>query len=59
MHNIDDGEWVIITPDGYYNASLNGGKYLSVRDGENVYGIENYRSKFFRPDIVQARLRGQ
>jgi WD40 repeat protein len=53
-----DGEWVVITPDGYYNASAKGEKYLSVRAGENVYGIENYRSIYNRPDIVQARLRG-
>jgi WD40 repeat protein len=53
-----DGEWVAITPDGYYNASAKGEKYLSVRAGENVYGIEDYRSTYNRPDIVQARLLG-
>jgi len=36
-----DGEWIIITPEGYYNASANGEKYLNVRNGNNVYGIEN------------------
>ncbi|MCL2801821.1 MAG: hypothetical protein FWD28_08710, partial [Treponema sp.] len=33
-----DGEWIVITPDGYYNASPNGDKYLNVRVGNNVYG---------------------
>jgi len=53
-----DGEWIVITPDGYYNASPNGDKYLNVRIGNNVYGIENYREAFYRPDIVKLALSG-
>jgi WD40 repeat protein len=48
-----DGEWIVITPEGYYNASSGGEKYLNVRVGMNVYSIENYRDAFFRPDIVK------
>jgi WD40 repeat protein len=59
LHNMSDGEWVIITPDGYYNASANGDNYLFVRDGGNIYDIYRYRDKYFRPDIVQARLNGR
>ena len=53
-----DGEWIVITPEGYYNASPNGDKYLNVRFGNNVYGIENYREAFFRPDLVKLALSG-
>ncbi|MFH2046522.1 MAG: caspase family protein [Pseudomonadota bacterium] len=53
-----DGEWIVITPEGYYNASANGDKYLNVRVGNNVYGIENYREVFFRPDLVKIALSG-
>ena len=53
-----DGEWIVITPEGYYNASANGDKYLNVRVGNNVYGIENYREAFFRPDLVKVALSG-
>jgi len=52
------GEWVAVTPEGYYNASTNGDKYLNVRVGPNVYGIENYRETFFRPDLVRLALSG-
>ena len=52
------GEWVAVTPEGYYNASANGDKYLNVRVGPNVYGIENYREAFFRPDLVKLALSG-
>ncbi len=51
-----DGEWIVITPEGYYNASPNGKKHLSVRIGLDVYGIENSSENFFRPDLVKAAL---
>jgi WD40 repeat protein len=54
-----DGEWITITPEGYYDASANGDKYLNVRIGNRVYGIENYRETFFRPDLVKLALSGQ
>jgi WD40 repeat protein len=53
-----DGEWLVITPDGYYNSSPEGGKHLNVRVGNNVYGIDQYRDTFYRPQIVEARLAG-
>jgi WD40 repeat protein len=54
-----DGEWIVITPDGFYNASPNADRHLNVRVGNNVYGIDQYRSTFYRPQIVEARLQGR
>jgi hypothetical protein len=54
-----DGEWLVIMPDKYYNSSPNGDKYLNVRVGNSVYGIDQYRSTFYRPQIVEARLQGR
>lgn len=53
-----DGEWIVITPEGYYNSSVNGDKYLNVSIGNNVYGIDQYRATFYKPRIVEAALRG-
>ncbi len=50
--SFSDGEWIVITPEGYYNTSANGDQYLNVRIGHNVYGIENYREAFFRPEVL-------
>ena len=58
LYAFEDGEWIVITPDGYYNASANGDKYLNVRVGNTIYGIENYREAFFRPDLVKLALAG-
>lgn len=58
LYAFEDGEWIAITPDGYYNASPNGDKNLNVRVGGVIYGIENYRETFFRPDLVKLALSG-
>ena len=54
-----ESEWIIITPDGYYNASPLGDRYLNVRVGNTVSGIESYHSVFYNPDVVLARLNGR
>jgi len=54
-----DGEWLVLTPEGYYNASPKGDKYLNVRVGNDAYGIDQFRSIFYRPQIVEARLQGR
>jgi WD40 repeat protein len=53
-----DGEWVVITPDGFYNASAKGDEYLNIRVGNRVYGIDQYRRRFYRPDLVKLALSG-
>ncbi len=57
MLSFEDGEWITITPEGYYTASLNGAKYLNVRIGNEVYGIDQFESQFHRPDIVKLAIK--
>jgi len=54
-----DGEWIVITPEGYFNASPNGAKHLNVRVGNNVYSIDNFYEKFFNPVYVASVLQGK
>lgn len=54
-----DGEWIAMTPEGYYTCSTNGDKYLNVRNGAHACGIENFRETFNRPDLVRLALAGQ
>ncbi len=51
-----DEEWIIITPEGFYNCSPKGDKHLNVRAGKKVYGIEQFYGLFYRPDLVYAKL---
>ena len=53
-----DDEWIVITPEGYFNASSKGAKHLNVRVGDKVYGIDNFYEKFFNPLHVASVLQG-
>lgn len=55
----DNNEWIAITPEGYYNSSLNGHQYLNIRMGNKVYGIDQFYDVFYRPDIVMAKLKSE
>lgn len=57
MIRFNDDEWIIITPEGYFNASSNGPNYINVRVGTEVYAIDQFKSKFYRPDLVQPALK--
>lgn len=54
-----NGEWIVITPEGYYNSSARGHEYLNIRRGSKVYGIDQFYDVFYRPDIVSAKLKGE
>ncbi|MDR3171886.1 MAG: caspase family protein [Treponema sp.] len=53
-----DGEWICITPEGYYNASPQGDLHLNVRVGDEVFGMDNFRGTFYKPEAVAAALAG-
>ena len=55
----DDDEWIVITSEGYYNASEKGAEYLRVKAGEHYYDVDSFYDVFYRPDIVAAKLRGE
>lgn len=54
-----DGEWIAFTPEGYFNASADGARHLNVRVGIKVYAIDQFYSKFYRPELVELALTGK
>jgi len=54
-----NGEWIVITKEGYYNSSARGHEYLKIRRGSKIYGIDQFYDVFYRPDIVWAKLKGE
>src|SRR6185436_5595511 len=57
-----DGRWVAWTPEGFYDASPGGEALIgyhinqgSDREAKFV-GVEQMAARFFRPDVVAARL---
>lgn len=59
MYSFSNGEWIVITSEGYFNASPNGAKLLNVRVGTNVYSIDNFYEKFYNPGYVVSLLQGK
>jgi hypothetical protein len=53
-----DGEWVVITPEGFFNASAKGGELLSIVRGLDVYAIDQVFQALYRPDLVREKLAG-
>ena len=58
MVSFEDGEWLVITANGYYNSSEKGDQYLSLKVGGKPYTISQLRESFYRPDIVKLALSG-
>ena len=61
MVSSNDGEWLIVTPDGYYATSPEGAGLLHwVEDGGmETFTYEQFKSIFNRPQIIQDRLSGK
>ena len=55
----NDGQWVVITPEGFFTASRNGPAHLNIRLGNRVFGLDQFYDVFYRPDIVEAKLKGE
>lgn len=54
-----DDEWVAITGDGFFKASKYGPTSLNIRQDGQVFGLHQFYDVFYRPDIVEAGLRGE
>ena len=53
-----DEDWLILTPEGFFDASENGAKLLSVVRGLEVYSIDQFYDKLHRPELVRQKLAG-
>lgn len=53
-----DGEWVRITPEGFFDGTLAGGKRLVVVRGTESFTIDQAFQTMLRPDLVAAKLAG-
>jgi Caspase domain/WD domain, G-beta repeat len=53
-----DGEWVAITPEGFFDASPKGSALLHVVNGLDLVSIDQVFQNLFRPDLVREKLAG-
>ena len=53
-----DGEWLVMTPIGFFSGSQKGAELLSVVRGLEVYSIDQLYQSLYRPDLVREQLAG-
>ncbi len=51
-----DGEWLTITPEGFFDSSEKGAQSLSAVRGLAVYSIDQFYQQLYRPDVVRQKL---
>jgi WD40 repeat protein len=57
FYSFEKNEWIVISPQGHFNSSKNGAKYLNILVSDlEVVGIDRYYDKFYRPDILKKVL---
>jgi WD40 repeat protein len=54
-----NSEWVVMTPEGYFNCSPKGAEHINVRQGNNVYAIDQFFDTYFNPEYVSSALNGK
>jgi WD40 repeat protein/uncharacterized caspase-like protein len=58
MAGFSDGQWLSFTPDGYYDCSSFGDRYVTWKSGDEEYPIERYRDIYRKSVIVEDVLKG-
>jgi len=58
MTGFSDGQWLSFTPDGYYDCSAFGDRYVSWRRDQEEFPLERYKELYRRPDIIEDVLAG-
>lgn len=53
-----DGEWLVLTPEGFFAASENGAELVSVSTDLRAFSVDQLYQALYRPDLVQAKLAG-
>ncbi|AEF81373.1 tetratricopeptide repeat protein [Leadbettera azotonutricia] len=56
VYSIAD-QWIIITPEGYYDDSIDGASLLSVVKGETRYTLDQLFESLYRPDLVLSAMK--
>lgn len=58
FYSFKDGEWLTITPGGYFDASLKGADHLAVREENFIHDINRVQNFFQSPTVIQTVLMG-
>lgn len=49
-------DWIIYTPDGYFDSSRHGGDLVAMIQGMTAFGVDQFALRNNRPDIILKRM---
>jgi WD40 repeat protein len=52
------GEWIILTPEGFFSASPNGADLANAVSGFEAFPLQRFHSMLHRPELVAAKIAG-
>jgi WD40 repeat protein len=50
------GDWIVYTPDGYFDSSHYGGDLISITRGLDTFGVDQFALRLNRPDLILSRM---
>jgi WD40 repeat protein len=50
------GDWIVYTPDGYFDGSHYGGDLVGITRGLDTYGVDQFALQLNRPDLILSRM---
>jgi hypothetical protein len=53
------GAWIAMAPEGVFSGAIGAEMGMTVTDGRTAVSIDQLYDVFFRPDLLQRRLRGE
>jgi len=57
--HLGEKDWMVKTPDGYFNATDNARKYIHFVSGLKTYSVDQFFNEFYRPDILPKIFRSR
>jgi hypothetical protein len=58
MVGFSDGQWLTYTPDGYYDCSAFGDRYVQWKKNEDLYPLDRFASIYKKPSTIEDALTG-
>jgi WD40 repeat protein/uncharacterized caspase-like protein len=49
-------DWIVYTPDGYFDASHYGGDLVAITRGLDTFGVDQFALQLNRPDLILSRM---
>ncbi len=53
-----DGQWLSFTPDGFYDCSSYGDRYVQWKSGEEYFPLQQYEAIYHKSSVIEDALAG-